>query len=99
MKVCHILTLTVDIKNLFREFEDIHWQIFLANFHENLTLPERVDSIFDSFDPMPRKTESSTPCKLEALVFTQGIFNIHCPSEDMADFSNLQGKLEPLMFT
>ena len=28
--------------------------------------------------------------------FTQGIFDIYCPSEDMADFLNSQGKLGPL---
>ena len=41
MKICQIFTLTVDIKNPFCELEDIHKQIFLEKFHENLTLTGR----------------------------------------------------------
>ena len=32
----------------------------------------------------------------EYLQFTQGIFDAYCQSKDMADFHNLQGKLETI---
>ena len=38
MKMCHIFTLTVDVeKTLCDTLEDIHQQILLTKFHENLT--------------------------------------------------------------
>ena len=38
-------TLTAEIKRFFCEFEDIHRQIILPKFQENLTLPLEVDFI------------------------------------------------------
>ena len=38
MKICHIFTLTVDIQKALYALEDIHQQILLAKFRENLTL-------------------------------------------------------------
>ena len=38
---------------------------------------------------------ASTSDYLESI---EGIFDIFCPNEDMADFRDLQGKLEPLTF-
>ena len=53
----YFFTLTVDIKNLLSEFEDIHSQVFLPKFHETLTLRGKggVDSIFISADPLSLK--------------------------------------------
>ena len=52
MKIYHTFTLTtVNIKNPFYEFGDIHQQIFLAR--ENLTLEGRIDLIFELADSRP----------------------------------------------
>ena len=38
-------TLTADIKSFFCEFEDIHHEIFVPKFQDNMTLPWEVDFI------------------------------------------------------
>ena len=35
---------------------------------------------------------------MDIFKFTQEIFEMYCESKDMADFHNLQGKIEPLTF-
>ena len=58
MKILHIFTLTLDIKNPLYEFEDGHQQMFLPKFHGNSTSPggrEGVDSSFNAGDFLPLK--------------------------------------------
>ena len=65
------------------------------------------DSTFESAVSLPLKLDQfpsvmsdfSNICKEDLLLnivkFIQGIFHIFCLSEDIVDFLNLQGKLEP----
>ena len=71
MKMCHIFTLTVDIKNPSFGFEDIHQQIFLAEFHENPTLPDRAVSISES-DSLPEKLNQLPPIRSDFHESLQG---------------------------
>ena len=56
MKICHIFTLTVDLKKTtLYTLEDIYQQTFLAKFQENSTLSGGVDLINESADSLPLK--------------------------------------------
>ena len=94
--------MTLDIQNPFYRFEDIFQTIFLAKFHENPTLQRGVDSIFASAGSLPLKLNQLSHivmklCKENLLVNIKSIEVISdmcCKSKDMADFLDLQGKLE-----
>ena len=76
-------------------------------FHENRTLLGRVDLILGARSqqdlklgqlalvPLEFRETSEGICASEHLRFRQGIFDNCCQSKDLADFHNLQGRLEP----
>ena len=78
MKICHVFTLTVDIKNPLCEFEDIYWQIFLPEFHENLTLPGGVDSILRARSQKNYKFNQLPPLALDSDETLEGKSTCEC---------------------
>ena len=55
MEICHIFTLTVDIKNPWCEFEDIYHQIFPLKFMKIQHYSWKVDLISNSAYSLPLK--------------------------------------------
>ena len=74
MKVCHIFTFTIDIKNPFCELENIDQRIFLPKSHETPHLSGGLDSLLGAGSQKQHLTTTSD-CH-ETL---EGRFSGECP--------------------
>ena len=82
MKIYHILTLRVDTEKNLQTHEDIHQQILLAKFHENLILPGGVDPILGERIKNVANQIFMKLCKIDLLVnilkCMDSFFDIYC---------------------